>query len=528
MHALRARSMSIFWFLLAALLLTSCGGPRGAPAVSLPDEARAGELSAMSACQYQPADGKMKYAAECGTLVVPENWDKADSRLIALPIVRIASTSPNPAEPVFYLQGGPGQSNFSWAPPDWLLQQHDVVFVGYRGIDGTVTLACPEVNRQLKAHTGKDIFSEQARADYAVAARACATRFQQEGVDLSGYTIPGVIEDMEAARSALEYERIDLLSESYGTRVAQIYAYMHPDSLRRLILIGVNTPGHFIWDPAVLDELLGHISQLCARDASCSSRTGNLAQTIYKVNHNMPKRWLFFNIDPDTVRLGTQFLLLNNPNMPMIFDMYLAAEEGDPSGLAMANLLTSVAPIDQQVFGDQCSKAGSVDLGRYRGIESVSLGNTVMGAPMAEWIWPMAQAWPIQMIPKDLRDFQETNVEMLLVNGTVDFSTPPTALDEARPYFHKAQLVLLPEFSHIGDVMTLQPAAFERLVTSYYDTGVADDSLFVYQPVSFRPEISLGTIAKVLVAAMLVIPALLLLGVFAVVRRIRRRRSMQR
>ena len=40
-------------------------------------------------------------------------------------------------------------------------------------------------------------------------------------------------------------------------------------------------------------------------------------------------------------------------------------------------------------------------------------------------------------------------MEMLLVNGTVDFSTPPTALDEARPYFHKAQMVLLPEFSHI-------------------------------------------------------------------------------
>src|SRR5512142_313738 len=330
---------------------------------------------------------------------------------------------------------------------------------------------------------------------------------------------------MEAARTTLGYERINLLSESYGTRVAQIYAYMHPASLHRLILIGVNTPGHFLWDPAVFDQMMGHISELCAKDPSCSSRTSSLSKTIYSVNHNMQRRWLFFNIDPDTVRLGTQFLLLDNPNMPMIFDMYLSAEEGDASGLAMANLLTSLAPIDQQVFGDQCSKAGSVDLGRYRGIESVSLGDSVMGAPMAEWIWPIAQAWPIQMIPKDLRDFQETNVEMLLVNGTVDFSTPPTALDEARPYFHRAQFVLLPEFGHIGDVMKLQPAAFERLVTSYYDTGVADDSLFAVQPVTFRPGISLGTIAKVLVAGMVVIPALVLLGVFAVVRRVRRRRS---
>ncbi|HEU5097478.1 MAG TPA: hypothetical protein VFU22_00430 [Roseiflexaceae bacterium] len=46
---------------------------------------------------------------------------------------------------------------------------------------------------------------------------------------------------------------------------------------------------------------------------------------MYNVNHNMPKRWLVFNIDPDTARLGTQFMFLENPNMPMIFDIYLAA-----------------------------------------------------------------------------------------------------------------------------------------------------------------------------------------------------------
>jgi len=31
----------------------------------------------------------------------------------------------------------------------------------------------------------------------------------------------------------------------------------------------------------------------------------------------------------------------------------------------------------------------------------------------------------------------------------------------------------------------LQPEAFQRLITSYFDTGVADDSLYVYQPLGF-------------------------------------------
>jgi hypothetical protein len=55
----------------------------------------------------------------------------------------------------------------------------------------------------------------------------------------------------------------------------------------------------------------------------------------------------------------------------------------------------------------------------------------------------------------------------------VDFSTHPTALDKARPYFHKAQMVLLPEFGHTGDVQNLQPEAFERLVSSVESAACA-------------------------------------------------------
>ncbi len=335
---MKTNHLLIVLALFGALLLASCSS-KAAPGAQVPEGAQAGELSALEKCEYQPAGSNTKYIAECGTLVVPENWDKAGSRLIALPVVRIPASGQNPAEPVFWLEGGPGGPNLVWAPPAWLLENHDVVMVGYRGVEGTVVLSCPEVGRLLKAHLGKDLFSEQARAEYTAATKQCAATYQEAGVDLSGYTIPGVVEDMEAARIALGYQRINLFSESYGTRVAQIYAYMHPDSLHRLVLIGVNTPGHFIYDPAVLDEMIGHLSELCAQDATCSSRTSDFAQTMYTVNHNMPKRWLFFNIDPGTVRLGTHFMFFSNPTMPMIFDAYLAAAEGDPSGLAMLNLI---------------------------------------------------------------------------------------------------------------------------------------------------------------------------------------------
>ena len=407
-------------------------------------------------------------------LVVPENWDKAGSRQIVLPVVRIPAKRPNPVEPVFYLQGGPGQSNFSWAPPDWLLENHDVVFMGYRGVDGTVILSCPEVDRLLKTHAGKDLLSEQARKAYVAAVKQCATAHQQAGVDLSGYTIPGVIEDVEAARTALGYDRINLLSESYGTRVAQIYAYMHPDSLHRLVLIGVNTPGHFIWDRVVLDKMIGHISELCAHDATCSSRTSDFAQTMYDVNHKMPKRWLFFNIDPDTIRLGTQFMFLDNPNMPMIFDMYLAAGEGDPSGLAMLNLIVDVphrsAEIRRssqqsrdggpgKIWRDRERQSGEFDHGRADGRMDLASGEG-----MAHRIDPPK---PARVPGERCGDAAgQRNRGLLHATHCVGRSQalfsqstdgPPAGI---QPYRRR---------------VTLQPKAFERLVTSYYDTGVADE-----------------------------------------------------
>jgi len=510
---------------VGGFLLAARGRKPASIPLAVPQGAEPGDLTGLKNCAYQAEGSKTVFDAQCGTLTVAENRDVASSRLIALPVVRILAKTPNPAEPVFWLMGGPGETNLSWTPPGWILQKHDVVLVGYRGVDGSVVLDCPGVAKQMEAHTGVDMFSEKARSDLVAAARECAIDLEKAGVDIAGYTIPAVVEDVDSARLALGYGPIDLFSESYGTRVAQIYAYMHPDSLKRVVQIGVNTPGHFIYDPTVYDKMIAHLSELCAADPSCSQRTADLAQTIYTVNHNMPSHWLFFPIDPGTVRMAAQFLLFSNKSMSTILDVYLAAGQGDPSGLAIGNLIMRLQMSKPMwALGEYLSKGGPADLPRYRGLESVSLGNSIMGAPLSELIWPMSEAWPIAPLPEKLREFQETDVDMLLINGTIDFSTPPTALDASKPYFHNAQMVLLPEFSHVGDVYEEQPEAFKELITSYFDTGVADSSLYTYEPLSFDPGTSMTVIAKGLVALMIVLPMLISTGAVLLVRRIRKRR----
>jgi len=290
--------------LIIILLMAGCGASSEPATVTVPDGAKAGDLTPLTPCEYQPYGSQEKYDAECGTLTVPENRAKADSRLIALPVMRVRATGGSPTEPIFFLEGGPGLSNMGPRPPAFGLANHDFVMVGYRGVDGSVVLDCPEVER-ARTGVGDDLLSPESRANFAGAWAQCAARLQAAGVDLDGYTIPEVVADLEAARAGLGYERVNLGSLSYGTRIAQIYAYLHPDRIHRSAMMGVNPPGHFVWEPDTIDAQLEYYAQLCAQDAECSARTPDLAETMRHVAHNLPERWLFIPIDPGKVKVAT-------------------------------------------------------------------------------------------------------------------------------------------------------------------------------------------------------------------------------
>ena len=68
-----------------------------------------------------------------------------------------------------------------------------------------------------------------------------------------------------------------------------IYAWRYPKSVHRSVMIGVNPPGHFLWDPKTTDAQIQRYSRLCAQDAACSKRTDNLAATMREAASDMPE-----------------------------------------------------------------------------------------------------------------------------------------------------------------------------------------------------------------------------------------------
>ncbi len=187
--------------LAVAIALAGCAQRKEPePRPHTPDGAVAGDFDVLPCVQVAC---EVEYAAECGTLIVPENRHDETSRLIALPVTRILASSDAPDEPIFHLTGGPGMSNMNYSRVDWFHENHDIVLVGYRGVDGTVYLGCPEVTEAMGS--GLPLMSREGMAAQSEAYAACSERLTAEGIDLDGYTILEVVDDVEAARQALGY-----------------------------------------------------------------------------------------------------------------------------------------------------------------------------------------------------------------------------------------------------------------------------------------------------------------------------------
>jgi pimeloyl-ACP methyl ester carboxylesterase len=525
-----ATANHLLWVVLHIVALlalsTGCGGSGAAP-ITVPAGAQAGDLVGLEPCTYKA--GRTQYAADCGTLVVPENREDPNSRLIALPITRVRATGGSPAEPILKLGGGPGKSNMGSSVVPWFIENHDVVLVGYRGMDGTVTLSCPEVVKAMRAGGRDDLLSNPVLDRYSAAYARCAERLRQGGVDLDGYTVTETIGDMEVARVGLGYERVNLLSDSYGTNVARIYAYVYPESIHRSAMIAVDTPGATIHEPQVVDELIRRYADLCAQDPECSARTDDLAETMREVSQDMPKRWLLLPVNAGLVKAGTYDFLELTTEAPMIIDAWLSAAEGDSSGFAALTLVGPLMFARASEWGHNAAlraSLGQFDPARdYRA--ELNPPDSIIGSPASTASYAGYAAWPANLIAEAYRQVQPSDVETLLVSGNIDSDTPVQfARDELLPTLSNGQHVILSEFGH-GEFLGLQPEASKRLLTSFYDTGVADDSLFTYHPVNFHVGLGYPEQAKILLAVAVLIPLGLVALVWFVARRVRRRRANQ-
>jgi hypothetical protein len=120
-------------------------------------------------------------------------------------------------------------------------------------------------------------------------------------------------------------------------------------------------------------------------------------------------------------------------------------------------------------------------------------------------------------------------VETLLIGGKLDFATPPQwATRELLPHLPNGHQVVLGNLGHTDDFWSYEPAASDRLINTFFDTGRVDTSLYARNRVDFTPSMSQGAIAKITAGVMLAVAALTVLSLLWLPLRVRSRGAFGR
>lgn len=421
-------------------------------------------------CQGREYDGLR------GTLIVPEDRSRAGSRKVELPVVVVKALSASPDYPVFQCAGGPGGTNIN--PEQRIseadVRRHDVVQVGYRGVDGTPLLKHPLLDEILRT---PDMLSPAGLKAMGAKAAQAVAELKAAGTNVAHYNILNVVDDIEAARAALGYEKINLTGGSYGGAVVLTYCLRYPDRVHRAVMIEAAFPYDIAFGrPEEVDARFERLNALWQQDPNAVKRSPDIVKTMKSALKKLPRQWQGMPIDPSKVRIVTYLGLYERTYVNMLFDAYIAAEQGDFASLAVMSLMYDQLMGNFENVGDLLAKTYSSVTDPQRDfIAELDDPDSVIGSPMALMAWGAFQYshWPVKSVAEEHPPTQTSPVETLIVYGSKEAGQ---AFQEKHGgMFTNADWVTFEDLGHM-DVWKIIGDGMSHLIRDFLDAGVVDTS----------------------------------------------------
>jgi pimeloyl-ACP methyl ester carboxylesterase len=246
-----------------ALLAAACGGGDDDGDAAEPASAAApgpgfGSISFSDLGPCDPLPKKPGY--RCGTVEVP--FERADASYgtteIGFAVYPRRDRSAPSEGAIFMVEGGPGYSSSGTGAlfqrlMHPLLENRELVLVDQRGQGLSEHYDCPV----LQTGEGPEF----------VTVAECARRLGERFIS---YRTSAAADDIESVRQALGYEEITLYGDSYGTFLAQSYAFRHGDRLEALVLDSAYPAyGEDPWYPSLPRTGIRSLGIACDRDPEC-------------------------------------------------------------------------------------------------------------------------------------------------------------------------------------------------------------------------------------------------------------------
>jgi pimeloyl-ACP methyl ester carboxylesterase len=232
-------------------------------ATALPTSTLADTRPTLKPCSV--ANGTV--AADCGTFRVPEDRTNPGGRALDLGIVVVRAQGPNhEPDPLFYIAGGPGDAaadpGITYGVSNILKEinsRRDVIYLDQRGTNDKHKLSCDPMPSDVSNGT------QQQMDDWV---KQCLSTLDG---DSRFYTTAEAMRDLDEARAALGYDKINLYGISYGVEAEQVYMRMFPEHVRAVVM-DHGHPLDLLYAqarPRASQSALDQVFTYCEQDEQC-------------------------------------------------------------------------------------------------------------------------------------------------------------------------------------------------------------------------------------------------------------------
>jgi pimeloyl-ACP methyl ester carboxylesterase len=420
----------------------------------------AAETLPLTQCRLEHPLKVTSMDARCGTLSVPLDRALPDGEKIALHVAVVpALNRRSTSAPLFLLAGGPGQS----AADMYVAQSgafsrinrdHDIVLVDQRGTGRSSALNCEYPEDWLEPADPMPALRQ--------ATQACLAKY---GERVRFYTTSIAVQDLDAVRAALGYERIDLYGASYGTRVAQLFMRRFPIRTHAAILDGVTYPEQIIGPdiPKDGEHALQLIMARCKASPECAAAYPDLQQELDALLKQFgPQRLSITLDDPNDgsprqldfthsiLGAALRFLSYNAIQASLLPALIHQAAHGAFAALAAQTVMSTRQVGDQLASGMQYSVLCSEDAPfiAAAAIDRIALAKTYQGTDQIDAMLEICKLWPRGPMDPDLHSPLHSDVPTLLLSGEADPVTPPVDAERAARGLTVKRLLVLAGEGH--------------------------------------------------------------------------------
>ncbi len=413
-----------------------------------------------------------------GTYRVYEHRETRKGRMLDLNLVVLPATGPDPEpDPVFWLAGGPGVGATGSAgglAKSWMREKRDIVLVDQRGTgrSNPLQVRLPGNDGNLQGYLDPVFRPELFEA---------ALKDLEKKADLTKYTTPIAMDDLDEVRAVLGYDKINLMGGSYGTRAALVYLRRHPETVRCAILNGV-APIAFknpLYHASAAQEGLERIFEEVNENPEYRRAFPGLKRKFHSIlkrleaepvevmiRHPATNERVPVTLTRDAFAEALRIMLYyldTNRQVPLCL---LKAYEDDFEPFAQLGLYSDRRIRNIISFGMLMCVTGSEDIPR---IDPKSISrltrNTFLGDGRVRRQMAVARIWPRADVPPDYGEPVKSDVPVLLLSGTHDPVTPPRFGAEAARHLKNSLHLVVPGAHGVGGPV------IERIKRDFLTTG---------------------------------------------------------